>query len=69
MFRFVGAFDWNADVFGLFFGQLGQFGAELGQMQRGNFFVKLLGQTVNADFTLRILGDIDLRQGLVGEAA
>ena len=69
MFRFVRAFDRDADVGGLLFGKFGEFGAEFGQMQSGYFFVKFLGQTVNADTAFRVLGDVDLSQRLVGEAA
>ena len=37
------AFDRHADIVGLGLGELGQFGAELGQVQTGNLFIQVLG--------------------------
>ena len=63
----VGAFDLHADVVGLFLGQGGQLDAQTGQVQAGHFFVQFLGQGVDLLFQVA-LGQLDLGQGLVGEA-
>lgn len=48
VFWLVGAFYWDAEVFGLGGGELGEFYAELGQMQAGDFFVEFFWQAVDA---------------------
>ena len=42
MIGLVGAFNRNSDIFGLFRGQLGEFDADLFEVQSGNFFIEFL---------------------------
>ena len=46
VFRLVRAVRRYAEVFGLGLGELGQHDADLLQVQAGDFFVELLGQTI-----------------------
>ena len=50
MVRLVRAFDGHAEVFGLLLGKLRQLDADLFEVQAGDFFVQLLGQTINGRF-------------------
>ena len=50
MSGFVRSFDRDAEVLGLIFSQLGEFDADLFQVQAGNFFVESLRQDVDCGF-------------------
>src|SRR5690606_23424173 len=66
--RLVRSFDRHADVLGLFGRERGQLGAELLQMQAGDFLVQVLGQHVDLVLVLAGIGpQLDLGQHLVGE--
>ena len=67
MLWLVWAVDWNADVVGLFLREHSQLGADAIQVQTGNFFVQLLGETVDADLAILVLPEVDLGEHLVGE--
>src|SRR5690554_2438413 len=67
--RLVRAFLGHADVRGLLVGQLRQLRVELLQLQPCDLLVEVLGQRVDAHrVALRALEQLDLRDGLVGEA-
>lgn len=67
--RLVGAFEGYAEIVGLFLGELGQLHADAIQVQAGNFFVQLLGQTIDADFVgVAVCPEVQLREALIGEA-
>ena len=69
MFGLEGAFLRHPDVVGLFLAQLGQLHVELGEVERGDLFVEVLGQHVNRVFVFARLGEqLDLRDDLVAEA-
>ena len=50
MSGFVRSFDRDAEILGLIFGQLGEFDADLLQVQAGDFFVESLRQDVHCGF-------------------
>jgi len=63
---FVRAFDGDADVVGLLWGQFGESGAETFEVEASDFFIEVLGQRV--DFVLVLVtADVhfDLREHLV----
>ncbi len=63
MVRLVGAFDGHAEVVGLLLRELGQLHADLFEVQAGDFFVELLGQTIDADFVrVAIRPQVQLRE-------
>ena len=69
MLRLVWAFGRHAEVVGLFLRELGQLHADAIQVQAGDFFIDLLGQTIDADFVCGAFGpEVQLREALVGEA-
>lgn len=68
-FRFVGAFDADADVGGLFFGEGGEFATEFAEVEAGYFFVELFREDFDADGALAAaFPEGDLGEYLVGEA-
>src|ERR1700722_16283484 len=63
------AIDRDANVGGLFLGELGEPDAEGIQVQPGHLLVQVLGQYVHAEGVVSRLGEqLDLRDDLVGEA-
>src|SRR5438093_11727777 len=64
----VGPVHRHAEVVGLLFGELGELNADLFQVQTGDFFVELLGKTIDRGFVFVAIGPkIQLGQDLVGE--
>lgn len=63
---FEGSLDGNADVVGLLLGEFGQFHADFGEVQTGNFLVEMFGQAIDAGFVV-MLPEFKLGEGLVGE--
>src|SRR5438270_12318973 len=62
----VRAFDRHAQIFALFWGELGQLDADLLQVQTRDFFVELLRQDVDAGLVTVFAGpEIELRENLV----
>ncbi len=62
MLGLVGAFDRDAEVGGLLLRELGQLGADLLEVQTGDFFVEVLGQAIDADLVdVLVLPEIDKR--------
>ena len=58
----------KTEVFGLILGEGGEADSQMAQMSLGDLFVQLLGQHVDADRVLAVLGpEFDLGQDLVGE--
>src|SRR5262249_53847431 len=58
----------HADIFRLLVGELGQFGADLVEMQPRDLLVEMLGQGIDLLLVLARIGpQLDLRQRLVGE--
>jgi len=49
MFRFVRTFDRHAKIVGLFLREFRELDADLFKVQARDFFVELLGQTINSD--------------------
>ena len=69
MLGLVGAVDRDADVVGLVLGEYGEFDADFGEVEAGDFFVELLGQDGDADFAgVAGFPEFDLSQRLIGEA-
>ena len=67
--RFVGAFNRDAQVFGLAGGQFGQFDTQFFQVQPGDFFVEVFGEDVDADFVfVSVVPEFELAHHLVREA-
>lgn len=69
--RLVRALDGNTDVVGLLLGQFGEIRTELGEMQAGHAFIKMLGQGHHAGsiVLLGVVVELDLGQDLVGEGS
>lgn len=67
MVRLEGTLLWDVDVFGLLGGEDSQVGTQLGEMEAGDLFVELLGESVDAELVV-VLPEGDLGEGLVGEA-
>src|SRR5581483_11081618 len=68
----VGAFRLDADIVGLVLAQLGQLGADLGEMQPRHLLVQRLRQHIDLLFVFAVLvvgPELDLRQRLVGEGS
>lgn len=58
----------HAEVFGLCLAELGQLHTDLLEVETGDFFVELLGQTIDRLLVLvLVLPKVDLRERLVGE--
>ena len=69
MLRLVRTFDWHVEVISLRLRELGQLHADAVEVQTGDFFVQLLGQTIHADLVGAAIGpEVELRKALVGEA-
>jgi hypothetical protein len=69
MLGLVRAFDGQAEVFGLFLGQLGQLDPDFLEVQAGHFLVELLGQDVYAGLVeVLVSPQVEGGQRLVGEA-
>ena len=66
--RLVGSVDGHAYVIGLIFAKHGQLGSQFVEVQTGYFLIELLAETVDANFSVRVVLDVDLGNGLVGEA-
>jgi len=69
---FVRSVFLDANVFGLFVGQYGQFGAELVQVEAGNLFVQVLGENVHLVFVFLgvfLFPQFKLGNNLISETA
>ena len=65
---FVGPFDFDADVVGLFLSEGGEMDAKGGQVETRHFFVEVFGQDADGlAVFFGVLVQIDLGQDLVGE--
>jgi len=68
MIGLVGSQLRNAEVLGLVLGQEGEADSQMLQVSLGDLLVQLLGQHVDADLVLVVLGpEFDLGQDLIGE--
>ena len=66
MIGFVRAFDFDADVVGLFLREFREADTEFCKVKTRNFLVKMLREDVNAEFIV-ILPEIHLCQDLIRE--
>ena len=62
------AIDGDANVIRLLLRKRGKFGTKLAQVKTGDFLIQLLIQAIDSNLTVRILTNINLGDGLVGEA-
>ena len=65
---FVRTVDGNADIIRLLIAQLSQFGSEFVEMQTRDFLIEFLAQSIDAYFTLGVLTNVYLSNGLIRKA-
>ena len=70
MSRLIRAFDRDIEVLGLLLGELGEFDANLVEVETGDFLVEPLGQHIDTRLVgLTVLPELKLGEGLVAEAS